>query len=369
MRTKLLKKLAATVAASVLAVASLGSAQTYSNQDLTGAGASFPAPLMAAWADLYRDVTGGNVIVNYQSIGSGGGIRNFIEQTIHFGATEAFLNDQQLAEARQGTGGEAYNLPITLADVAITFNVPGLQTGLVFDGEVLAGIFSGEVITWNDGRLAALNPGIELPNMLINVVHRADGSGTTNIFTSYLSSVSESWAQNIGAGTAVEWPTGVGASGNEGVAGLISNTPGTIGYNSLVYATLNNITYGYVVNAAGNTMAPSLAATSAAGNVELPADTRVLIVNTPAPDGYPISGFAWALFYENADANKAFTSREQAEETVRFLVWVMTEGQNYSEMLDFARLPEAAVELNLQRLAQVKWQGQNIGQAIVDGVR
>jgi len=353
--------------AAVLAVGTIGSAQQ--NVDITGAGASFPAPLIATWADLYRDVTHGAVIVNYQSIGSGGGIRNFIDQTVHFGATEAFLNEQQLADARAGTGGEAYNLPVTLADVVVTFNVPGLETGLVFDGAVLAGIFSGNIITWNDAALQALNPGVELPNMLINVVHRADGSGTTNIFTSYLSSVSEEWAANIGAGTAVEWPTGVGASGNEGVAGLIANTPGTIGYNSLVYATLNDISYGYVVNASGNVIEPSLAATSAAGNVPLPADTRVLIVNTEHPEGYPISGFAWSLFYENASANKAFTSRAQAEETVRFLVWAMTEGQNYSELLDFARLPQAAVDLNLARLAQVKWDGENIGQAIVDEVR
>lgn len=353
--------------AALLAVGSVGAAQA--DVDITGAGASFPAPLIATWADLYRDVTNGAVIVNYQSIGSGGGIRNFIDQTVHFGATEAFLNEQQLADARAGTGGEAYNLPITLADVVITYNVPGLETGLVFDGEVLAGIFSGEIISWSDPKLQALNPGLALPNMLINVVHRADGSGTTNIFTSYLSSVSESWASNIGAGTAVEWPTGVGASGNEGVAGLIANTPGTIGYNSLVYATLNDITYGYVVNAAGNVIEPSLAATSAAGDVPLPEDTRVLIVNTEHPEGYPISGFAWALFYENASGNQAFTSRAQAEETVRFLVWAMTTGQTYSEFLDFARLPQAAVDLNLQRLAQVKWDGENIGQAIVDEVR
>lgn len=351
--------------AAAVATAAFASAQA--EADITGAGASFPAPLIATWADVYRDVTEGAVVVNYQSIGSGGGIRQFIDQTVHFGATEAFLNQEQLDQARAGTGGEAYNLPITLADVVITYNVPGLETGVVFDGEVLAGIFLGDVVRWNDERLAALNPGVQLPDMLINVVHRADGSGTTNIFTSYLSSVSSDWAERVGAGTAVEWPTGVGASGNEGVAGLIGNTPGTIGYNSLVYATLNDIAYGYVVNAAGNVIQPSLASTSAAGDVELPQDTRTLIVNSQHPEGYPISGFTWALLYENADANKAFTSRAQAEETVRFLAWVMTEGQEFSEVLDFARLPQAAVDLNLARLAQVKWQGENIGQAIVDG--
>lgn len=361
------KNLLKVALAAALAVGTVGSAQA--EADITGAGASFPAPLMATWADLYRDVTRGAVVVNYQSIGSGGGIRNFIDQTVHFGATEAFLNEEQLEAARQGTGGEAYNLPITLADVVITYNLPGVDTGLVFDGPTLAGIFSGQILKWNDPAIQALNEGVALPDQLINVVHRADGSGTTNIFTSYLSAVSDDWAANVGAGTAVEWPTGVGASGNEGVAGLISNTPGTIGYNSLVYATLNEISYGYVVNAAGNVIEPSLASTSAAGDVTLPEDTRVLIVNSEHPEGYPISGFTWALFYENASENQAFTSRTQAEETVRFLVWTMTEGQEYSELLDFARLPQAAVDLNLQRLAQVKWDGENIGQAIVDEVR
>ncbi len=361
------KNLASFVLAACLAVGSIGAAQT--SVDITGAGASFPAPLIASWADLYRDATNGAVLVNYQSIGSGGGIRNFIDQTVHFGATEAFLNDEQLAAARAGSGGEAYNLPVTLADVVITFNVPGLETGLIFDGEVLAGIFSGEILTWDDAALAALNPGVELPHMLINVVHRADGSGTTNIFTSYLSAVSPTWASKVGAGTAVAWPTGVGASGNEGVAGLINNTPGTIGYNSLVYATLNDISYGYMLNAAGNVIAPSLEATSAAGDVPLPEDTRVLIVNTAHPEGYPISGFTWALFYENADANKAFTSRAQAEEAVRFLAWMTTAGQEFSPLLDFAPLPKAAIDSNLDRLAQVKWQGENIGAAIVEGLR
>ncbi len=353
--------------AATLAVGGLASAQN--DVDLTGAGASFPAPLIATWADIYRDFTQGAVIVNYQSIGSGGGIRQFIDQTVHFGATEAFLNDQQLEEARAGTGGEAYNLPITLADVVLTYNLPGQQTGLVFDGDVLAGIFLGEIKSWGDERIAALNPDANLPNLPITVVHRADGSGTTNVFTSYLSAVSPEWADRVGAGTAVEWPTGVGASGNEGVSGLVTNTPGTIGYNSLVYATLNDISYGFVVNAAGNVIEPSLASTSAAGDVALPEDTRVLIVNSEHPEGYPISGFTWALFYENADANNAFDSRAQAEETVRFLAWTMTEGQEFSEVLDFARLPQAAVELNLERLANVKWEGENIGEAIVEEFR
>src|SRR5690554_6446205 len=230
--------------AALLATAGIAAAQN--EADITGAGASFPAPLIATWADLYRDVTGGAVVVNYQSIGSGGGISNFIEQTIHFGATEAFLNDEQLAAARGATGGEAYNLPVTLADVVVTYNVPGVDSGLVLTGDVIARIFLGEINQWNDAALQELNPGVSLLLLPISVVHRADGSGTTNIFTSYLAAVSVQWAEQVGSGTAVEWPTGVGASGNEGVAGLITNTPGTIGYNSLVYASLNDISYGHV---------------------------------------------------------------------------------------------------------------------------
>lgn len=351
--------------AALLTSGAVASAQV----DLTGAGASFPAPLIATWADVYRDLTGGDVVVNYQSIGSGGGISNFIEQTIHFGATEAFLNDEQLAQAEEATGGAAYNLPVTLADVVVTYNVPGVETGLNLTGEVIADIFLGNILQWDDAAIADLNEGVELPSMLINVAHRADGSGTTNIFTSYLSAVSDEWAQSVGAGTAVEWPTGNGAAGNEGVAGLIANTPGSIGYNSLVYATLNDLSYGYVYNQSGNLIEPSLASTSASADVELPEDTRVLIVDTEHPEGYPISGFAWALFYQNADQNDAFDTREEAEETVRFLVWAVTEGQEFSESLDFARLPNAAVESNLNRLAQVTWEGENIGQAIVDEVR
>src|SRR5690625_815147 len=353
-------------AAALLASSFTASAQ---DVDLTGAGASFPAPLISTWADLYRDVTDGRVLVNYQSIGSGGGISNFIEQTIHFGATEAFLNDEQLAQAEAATGGAAYNLPVTLADVVITYNLPGVDTGLVLTGDVISRIFLGEIVQWSDEAIAELNPDVNLPPLLINVVHRADGSGTTNIFTSYLSAVSDEWAEQVGAGTAVEWPTGVGAAGNEGAAGLIANTPGTIGYNSLVYATLTDLSYGHVINSSGNLIEPSLAATSAAGDVQLPEDTRVLIVDTDHPDGYPISGFAWVLFYENADQNAAFSSRAEAEEAVRFLVWAVTDGQEYSESLDFARLPAAAVESNLSRLAQVNWEGENIGQAIVDEAR
>lgn len=341
-------------------------ATSFGQTNLTGAGASFPAPLIATWADEYRDLTAGRVVVNYQSIGSGGGIRQFLDQTIHFGATEAFLNDEQLAEARMNTGGDAFNLPITLGDVVLTYKLPGISTGLIFDGPVIADLFLGNISNWNDARLQQLNPGLQLPDLPVNIVHRADGSGTTNIFTNYLSKVSDSWAQQVGFGTSVSWPTGMGASGNEGVAGIVSGTPGALGYNSLVYATLNDISYGYVINSSGNVIEPSLQATSSAANVILPDDARVIITDTDAADGYPIAGFSWLLVYENLDANIAMTNRTQAEELVRFLVWVVTDGQELSELLDFARLPEKAVENSLLRIAELKWQGEIIGRELVD---
>jgi phosphate transport system substrate-binding protein len=355
----LIRKVPMLIASGVLAAASLAQA------DLTGAGASFPAPLIATWADEYRFLTDGRVIVNYQSIGSGGGIRQFLEQTVHFGATEAFLSDGQLEAARRATGGEAFNLPITLGDVILTYNLPGVGTGLVFSGEVIADLFLGNITRWDDARLQELNPGVQLPATAVNIVHRADGSGTTSIFTNYLSKVSSDWADQVGFGTSVNWPVGMGASGNEGVSGIVGSTPGALGYNSLAYATLTDISYGFVINSSGNVIEPSLASTTSSADVPLPEDTRVIITNTAAPDGYPITGFSWALVYENLDASNAFTSREQAEELVRFLIWIITDGQELSELLDFARLPGPAVENNLERIGRIRWQGENIGLALV----
>ncbi|MBW6514982.1 MAG: phosphate ABC transporter substrate-binding protein PstS, partial [Candidatus Cloacimonetes bacterium] len=200
--------------------------------ELLGAGASFPAPLVTAMADEYRDVTNGRVTINYQSIGSGGGIRQFSEQTIMFGMTEAFLSDDVMRNIEQNTSGKAFNMPITLADVVVTYNLPGIEKGLIFDGPLLADIFLGKVKTWNDKRIQDLNPGKRLPRLPIQVVHRSDGSGTTNLWTSYLTKVSKEWETNIGYATSVNWPTGIGANGNEGVAGVVVNTPGAIGYNS-----------------------------------------------------------------------------------------------------------------------------------------
>lgn len=334
--------------------------------DILGAGATFPAPLITDMADVYRSITNNRVTVNYQSIGSGGGIRQFIEQTVMFGMSEAFLSDDVMKTIEQSTGGKAFNIPITLADVVPTYNLPGINKGIVFDGNLLADIFLGKISMWNDPMIARLNPGLQLPRIPVTVVHRSDGSGTTNVWTSYLTRVSEEWAGKVGFATSVNWPTGIGGNGNEGVAGVVQNTPGAIGYNSLSYAILNNIAYGYVINSSGNIIEPSYAATSEAANIELPDDTRILFTNTPAEYGYPIAGFAWMLVYENLDRNRAIGSREIAEDLIQFLIWSITDGQELSERIGYARLPGAALDKNFAMIRQLKWEGDPIGQAILE---
>jgi phosphate transport system substrate-binding protein len=337
--------------------------------ELLGAGASFPAPLLTAWADEYRDLSGGTVAVNYQSIGSGGGVRQFMEQTIMFGASEAFLNDANMAKAREETGGLAYNMPITLGDVVLTYNLPGIKSGLVFNAQTIAGAFLGEITRWNDPKIAALNPGVNLPNLPIQIAHRSDGSGTTNVFTNYLSKVSPSWKDKVGEGTSVKWVVGTGGNGNEGVAGIVKSTPGALGYNSMVYAALNDISYGSVINKAGKTIAPSFDATSKAAAVKIPADGRIMITDTDAPQGYPIAGFAWALVHENLDRNKAIATRTQAEELIRFLYWIATDGQNMSESLSFSKLPSDAQAVVVQMISTLKFQGELLGQKVIEDIK
>ncbi len=351
-----------TILATVLLAAPVALAQ---NVELIGAGASFPAPLITAMADEYRDLTSGRVTVNYQSIGSGGGISQFLEQTIQFGATESFLNADQLAQAAANGGGVAFNLPITLGDVVATYNVPGVGSGLVLDGTTVAEIFMGNITSWIDPQIAALNPDLTFPNLPITVVHRSDSSGSTNIWTSFLSKAYAPWAERVGTGNSVSWPAGIGGQGNEGVSGIVQNTPGAIGYNSLVYAVLNDISYASLINKSGNVIAPSIAATSAAADVPIAADTRLLITDTDAPDGYPAAGFSWLLLYENLDANRAIQNRAQAEELVRFILWAITDGQELAEFLSFSPLPPAVLELNLAMLREVKWEGELIGQQVL----
>ena len=333
--------------------------------DIRGAGATFPAPLITAMADDYRDLTDRRVTVNYQSIGSGGGIRQFMEQTVMFGMSEAFLSDEVMADIESKTDGKAFNLPITLADVVPTYNLPEVEDYLVFSGELLVDIYLGNITRWNDPKIAEWNPDVDLPDRSITVVHRSDGSGTTNLWTNYLSRVSDEWRDRVGYSTSVSWPEGVGANGNEGVAGTVQSSPGAIGYNSLSYALLNDMSYGSVKNKAGNVIRPSFEATTAAADIELPEDTRILFTDTDAEDGYPIAGFAWMLLYENLDENSAIRNRNAAKELIEFVVWAITDGQELSEDLGFARIPEVVLELNLEMIRQLKWNGEKLGEEVL----
>ena len=361
-----MKRLTLLLLFAVLMCMSFMSLEAQRRVELLGAGASFPAPLVTAMADEYRDLTNGRVTINYQSIGSGGGIRQFGEQTIMFGMTEAFLSEEVMRGIEQNTGGKAFNMPITLADVVVTYNLPGVDKGLIFDGALLADIFLGKVNRWNDRRIRDLNPGARLPRLPIQVVHRSDGSGTTNLWTSYLSKVSKEWETTIGFATSVNWPTGIGANGNEGVAGVVVNTPGAIGYNSFAYALINEMSYGYLKNRTGNVIPPSFDATTAAANIELPVDTRILFTDTPNPIGYPAAGFAWMLCYENMEKNRAISSKQEAEELIRFIIWAINDGQRLSEQLGYAKLPSAAIEKNNAMIRQMKWHGEPIGKNILD---
>lgn len=331
---------------------------------ITGSGASFPAPLIAAMATHYQNTNSG-VSIAYSSIGSGAGKRQFMGQEVMFATTEAYLPVESMSEVKERTGGQAFHLPITLADVVVTYNIPGVETGVIFNGEVLANIFLGKITNWSDASIKALNPGIQLPNLAITVIYRSDASGTTNLFTNFLNAVSPEWAQLAGRGTLVTFPVGHGARGNEGVAAMVVQTEGSIGYNSFAFATLNNMSYGWLMNQAGNTIEPSFRATTEAANIQLPDDMRVLFTNTPAPEGYPIAGFTWALVYENLEHNKAVTSREAAVQLINFLAWAITDGQNLSEMLGYARLPEVLVQKNLETLRQLKWNGEPLGKQLI----
>ncbi|HEX5962411.1 MAG TPA: phosphate ABC transporter substrate-binding protein PstS [Gemmatimonadales bacterium] len=315
-----------------------------SGPTLTGAGATFPAPLYTKWFDAYAKETG--VRINYQSIGSGGGIRQFIEGTVDFGATDGPMTDEQIAAVK----GNVLHLPTVLGAVSVTYNLPAIgNTELNFDGSLLASIFLGRVNRWNDRRIAALNPGISLPPDDIVVVHRSDGSGTTFIFTDYLAKVSPEWSQQVGKGTSVNWPIGLGGKGNEGVTQQVKQSPGTIGYVELIYAVSNKLPSAKIRNAAGALVQPTLkSVAAAAAGAKLPPDTdfRVSITNAPGPDSYPISSFTWLLVRkEDADSARAKTIGE-------FVRWMLEPpAQRMAADLHYAPLPVPVIELVRQKIA------------------
>ena len=319
---------------------------------LTGAGATFPYPLYSKYFSEYFRLTG--VQVNYQSIGSGGGQRQLRERTVNFGASDAYLTDAQLAQYP----GPVVHIPTAIGAVVPTYNLPGVQQALRFTGELLADIFLGKVTRWNDPELQRLNPDVRLPALPITVVHRSDGSGTTFVWTEYLSKVSPPWAQRVGAGTSVDWPVGLGGKGNEGVAGLVRQTPGALGYVELIYALQNRLTYGSVRNASGRFILADLRSTSLAAQVEIPADTRVSLTNTAHPEGYPIASFTWLLVYR--DLELSTRSAEQAKAVAGLLWWVVHDGQQFNEPLHYARLPQAAVERAEAIINSLRYRGQPV---------
>lgn len=303
---------------------------------LNGAGATFPAALYSKWFNEYEKVT--SVQVNYQSIGSGGGIKSIQDGTVDFGATDGPMSDEQLAAAG---GGEVLHVPAALGAVVPTYNVPELADAtLKFSSDSLAGIFLGEITRWNDPRIAADNPGVSFPNREIVVVHRSDGSGTTFIWVDYLAAVSPKWAQTVGRGTSVNWPTGLGGRGNEGVAGEVKQNPYSIGYVELIYAIQNKLGVGHVKNKAGRYVEPGLASVTAAAAAtagSVAPDLRVSIVDAPGDASYPIAGFTWLLAYKNQ------TDRAKAVAVTRMLWWATHDAQKYTSDLGYAPLPDDIV--------------------------
>ena len=315
---------------------------------INGAGATFPYPIYSKWFSEYNKLHK-DVRINYQSIGSGGGIRQMTNETVFFGATDGPMTDDQLKAAP----GKIIHFPTVLGAVVPVYNISGVSGELKFTGPVLANIFMGAIKKWNDKAITDLNPGVNLPATDITVVHRSDGSGTTYIWVDYLSKVSPDWKKRVGVATSVNWPVGVGGKGNEGVSGLVSQTPNSIGYVELIYALQNKISYGSVQNAAGKFLLATIdgvtaAAAGAASN--MPADFRVSITNAPGATAYPISSFTWLLFYENPK------DKAQARIMVDFMKWAITDGQKFSTDLGYAPLPKQVVDLEMAALAKIQVQ-------------
>ena len=323
----------------ILGLASLALASVAAALSLTGAGATFPYPMYSKWFNEYHKLHS-NVEINYQSIGSGGGIKQVTEGTVDFGASDGPMNDQQLAEFKEKRGSNILHFPTVLgADVA-TYNIPGVTASLDFTPEALAGIFLGKVTKWNDPEIQKANPKVKLPNHDLVVVHRSDGSGTTYVWVDYLAKVSPEWKQKVGVGTSVNWPVGLGGKGNEGVSGQIKQTEYSIGYVELVYALQNKLPYGRVRNASGNFVQADLASvTAAAANAaaNMPDDFRVSITNAPGKTAYPISSFTWLLVPSKIQD----PAKKQA--ITDFLRWMLGPGQKYAEALSYAELPKQVV--------------------------
>jgi phosphate transport system substrate-binding protein len=312
---------------------------------LNGAGATFPYPMYSKWFSEYHKAHP-DIEINYQSIGSGGGIRQVLAQTVDFGASDGPMTDEQLSQAKT----KILHIPTVMGAVVPAYNIPGVTGEVKFTPDILAGIFLGKIASWNDPALVKANPGVNLPNQTIVVIHRSDGSGTTYIWTDYLSKVSSDWQNQVGRGTSVKWPVGLGGKGNEGVAGMIRQMQGGIGYVELIYAVQNHITYGSVKNAAGTLVKASLdSVTAAAASVKnMPADFRVSITNPPGKDAYPIASFTWLLI--PATSKNAAKGKILAD----FLNWMVDDGQKMTAGLTYAPLPEGVATKVKAAIKQVR---------------
>ena len=317
---------------------------------INGAGATFPYPMYSKWFDEYHKKNP-NIQINYQSIGSGGGIKQVTEGTVDFGATDGPMNDEQLKAFQEKHGSGILHFPTVLGAVVPTYNIRGVEASLNFTPEALAGIFLGKITKWNDPAITDANKGIKLPANEIVVVHRAESSGTTYVWTDYLSKVSDEWKTKVGKGAAVNWPAGLGAKGNEAVTGTVKNTPNSVGYVELIYAEANKIPYGSVKNAAGAFVKASLAAVSAAAAgaaKEMPEDFRVSITNVPGKSAYPISSFTWLLIPEK------FSDAAKRDAIKGFIKWMLADGQTYAENLSYAKLPKEVVAKELKAIEKIQ---------------
>ncbi|MFI5145189.1 MAG: phosphate ABC transporter substrate-binding protein PstS [Ignavibacteria bacterium] len=320
-------------------------------KELLGAGATFPYPLYSKMFDEYNKSK--QIKINYQSIGSGGGIQQLTSKTVDFGASDAYLSDDQISKFP----APVVHIPTCLGAVVLTYNIEGNPT-LKFTPDVISDIYMGKIKNWNDEKITKLNPDVKLPSKEINVVHRSDGSGTTFVFSTYLSRVSDDWKKSVGAGTSINWPVGLGGKGNEGVSGLVNQTPGSIGYVELIYAIQNKVPMATLQNKAGNFIVPSLKSTNAAANGTIPDDTRISLTNSDAPEGYPIVSFTWILLYK--EQNYDNRSESKAKGVVNLIWWMTHEGQQYNEALSYATLTPEAVKKVEANLKSITYNGKPI---------
>lgn len=329
-----------------------GKTKTTTVKSLIGAGATFPYPLYSKMFYNYHQKTG--IKVNYQSVGSGAGIQQIQNKIVDFGASDAPMSDKEMKQSP----GYIVHIPTCLGAVVITYNLPGKPT-LKFTPEVLADIFLGKITKWNDSKIASINPNVKLPSLPISVIHRSDGSGTTYIFSDYLTKISSDWESKVGKGKSLKWPIGLGAKGNEGVSGFVKQTPGSIGYVELAYAFQNKMPKASLQNASGNFIAPTLASISAAADIDnMPKDLRVSITNTSAPEGYPISSFSYILVYQNQSYDNRTQAKAQA--TINLIDWMIHEGQEFNESLKYGKLPEKVVKKATNRLETVTYNSKSL---------